>query len=108
MKSPPLQLARLLQEFFLNYLPKIRGVSVHTLHAYRDALRLLLAHVSRTHGLPIDRLTVEHLQVSEVLSFLDELERGRGNSAHTRNCRLIALRSFFKHALRQDPTNAEQ
>jgi integrase/recombinase XerD len=108
MKSPSLQLPRLLQEFFLNYLPKIRGVSAHTLHAYRDALRLFLAHVGRNRGLPIDRLSVEHLQVSEVLSFLEELERRRGNSAHTRNCRLIALRCFFKQALRQDPDHAEQ
>jgi site-specific recombinase XerD len=42
------------------------------------------------------------------LSFLEELERKRSNSIRTRNCRLIALRCFFRHALRHDPAHAEQ
>ena len=36
------------------------------------------------------------------------MELERGNSVRTRNCRLVALRCFFKHALRHDPTHAEQ
>lgn len=108
MKAPPSLLAHLLEEFFLNYLPKIRGVSPHTLHAYRDALRLYLSYVAQKRNCAVDRLSVEHLQVSLVLSFLEELERQRGNSVRTRNCRLIALRCFFKHALRHDPDHAEQ
>lgn len=108
MKSSPSLLAHLLEEFFLNYLPKIRGVSPHTLQAYRDALRLFLSQVARKHGCTIDRLAVEHLQVTDVLTFLEELERQRSNSIRTRNCRLIALRCFFKHALRRDPDHAEQ
>lgn len=108
MKSSPSLLAHLLEEFFLNYLPKIRGVSPHTLHAYRDALRLFLSHVAQRCGCAIDRLAVEHLQVAHVLTFLEELERQRSNSVRTRNCRLIALRCFFKHALRHDPDHAEQ
>jgi site-specific recombinase XerD len=51
---------------------------------------------------------VQDLQVTHVLTFLDELERQRGNSVHTRNCRLIASRCFFRHALRHDPDHAEQ
>ncbi len=108
MRSTPSLLAHLLEEFFLNYLPKIRGVSLHTLHAYRDALRLFLSHVAQRRGCTVDRLSVEHLQVTHVLTFLDQLERQRKNSIRTRNCRLIALRCFFKHALRFDPDHAEQ
>jgi site-specific recombinase XerD len=108
MKPSPSLLAHLLEDFFLNYLPKIRGVSPHTLHAYRDALRLFLSHVAQRRGCAIDRLSVEHLQVTHVLTFLDELERQRSNSIRTRNCRLIALRCFFKHALRHDPGHSEQ
>ncbi len=108
MKAPPSLLAHLLEEFFLNYLPKIRGVSPHTLHAYRDALRLFLSHVAQSRGCTIDRLSVEHLQVTHILTFLEDLERQRNNSIRTRNCRLMALRCFFKHALRHDPDHAEQ
>ena len=46
--------------------------------------------------------------MTHVLTFLEELERQRSNSIRTRNCRLIALRCFFKHALRHDPDHAEQ
>jgi integrase/recombinase XerD len=108
MKSPPSRLAQLLEEFFLNYLPKIRGASHHTLQAYRDALRLFLSHVAQRQGCTIDRLSMEQLQVNQVLSFLEKLERQRNNSIRTRNCRLMALRCFFKHALRHDPAHAEQ
>ena len=108
MKSRSSLLVHLLEEFFQNYLPKIRGVSPHTLHAYRDALRLFLLHVARKCNCPVDRLEGKHLAVTYVLSFLEELERQRSNSIRTRNCRLIALRCFFKHALRQDPDHAEQ
>ena len=108
MKGPPSLLAHLLEEFFLNYLPKVRGVSPHTLHAYRDGLRLFLSHVAQKRGCAMDRLAVEHLQVTHVLTFLEELERQRSNSVRTRNCRLVALRCFFKHALRHDPEHAEQ
>jgi len=108
MKPLPLKLGKLLQEFFLNHLPKVRGVSPHTLHAYRDALRLFLIHIAKRHGRSVDQLAVEHLQVSDVLDFLEKLEQSRGNSVRTRNCRLVALRSFFKHALRHEPGHAEQ
>ena len=39
---------------------------------------------------------------------LEELERQRSNSIRTRHGRLIALRCFFKHALRYDAAHAEQ
>ena len=108
MKSSHPGLAYLLEDFFLNYLPKIRGVSPHTLHAYRDALRLFLSHVAQRQGSTVDRLSMEQLQVTHVLTFLEELERQRSNCVRTRNCRLMALRCFFRHALRHDPAHAEQ
>src|SRR5207247_1012358 len=84
------------------------GASHHTVQAYRDALRLFLSHVAQRQGCTVDRLSMEQLQVNQVLSFLEELERQRNNSIRTRNCRLMALRCFFKHALRHDPAHAEQ
>lgn len=108
MKPSPSPLAHLLEAFFLDYLPNVRGVSPHTLHAYRDALRLFLSHLARRCGRDVDRLTVQDLVVPHVLTFLENLERERGNGIRTRNCRLVALRCFFKHALRHDPTHADQ
>ena len=92
MKPSSSPLAHLLEGFFLDYLPKVRGVSPHTLHAYRDTLRLFLSHVARRCGRAVDRLMVQDLLVNHVLAFLENLERERGNSVRTRNCRLVALR----------------
>ena len=108
MKSPPSSLAHLLEEFFLNYLPKVRGVSPHTLQAYRDALRLFLLHVAQKCDCTIDPPLRRALTSGLCFELPEELERRRNNSIRTRNCRLIALRCFFKHALRHDPEHAEQ
>jgi site-specific recombinase XerD len=37
------------------------------------------------------------------LTFLDDLERQRGNTARTRNARLVAIRSFFRYTAADDP-----
>ena len=38
----PTSLGRALRDFFLDYLPKVRGASPHTVLAYRDSFKLLL------------------------------------------------------------------
>jgi site-specific recombinase XerD len=43
-----------------------------------------------------------------VAGFLDYIEANRSNTAATRNCRRAALRSFFKHLLRNDPAHSLQ
>jgi site-specific recombinase XerD len=40
-----------------------------------------------------------------ILDFLDHLERNRGNGARTRNARLTAIRSFFRHVAASDPAS---
>jgi len=42
------------------------------------------------------------------LRFLDEIETGRGNSARTRNARLIAIRTFFRYVEYQVPACLDQ
>ena len=43
-----------------------------------------------------------------MLRFLDEIETGRGNSARTRNARLIAIRTFFRYVEYQVPACLDQ
>ena len=43
------------------------------------------------------QLQVEHLTAPRVVSFLERLQRQRGNSAATGNIRLAAIRSFFRY-----------
>ena len=84
-----------LHGFFTDHLPRQRAMSPHTLHSYRDSLKLLLRFVAgKKHD--HSTLTVEQLTVNQILDFLEYLESGRRNKACTRNVRLTAIHSFFR------------
>jgi len=100
--SPPL-FAGLLESFFRRRLTEQRNASPATVESYRDALRLLVHYVAdRTQRAPCT-LVVADFDRDVILDFLDQLERTRGNQAQTRNARLTAIRSFFRHIAASDP-----
>jgi site-specific recombinase XerD len=108
MKSRSNPLLRLVESFFRDYLAKMRGASPHTVKAYRDALRLFFVFIAERRKCAVAALQLEHLRVDAVSAFLDHLEAERANTAASRNYRLAALRSFFKHLVRHDLPHAEQ
>jgi site-specific recombinase XerD len=99
---------RLVESFFREHLHRVRGASRHTVLAYRDTLRLFFAFLADTRKCAVANLGVEDLTVERVIAFLDHLESDRGNRVATRNLRLIALRSFFRHLIRHDPPHSAQ
>lgn len=107
-KTGPQELFALVQSFFAEYLPRQRGASRHTVCAYRDAVRLLLEVTARRRGRDVAALELGDLDADAVAAFLDHIEVTRSNSAATRNCRRAALRSFFRHLLRNDPDHSLQ
>jgi site-specific recombinase XerD len=78
-----------------DYLPRQRALSLHTLHSYRDSLKLLLQFVAGKKADP-GQLTMEHMTYERVMAFLLHLETGRNNQVSTRNVRLSAIRAFFR------------
>lgn len=96
-------LAPLLQAFFSDRLQKQRQVSPHTIAAYRDTFRLLLAFAQKTLGKQPSDLLLADLDATLIGSFLSSLEVERKNSPRTRNARLAAIRSFFRFASLQAP-----
>src|SRR5215475_13070503 len=96
------ELFALVQSFFIEYLPRQRGASSHTIRAYRDALKLLLEFTAHRGHRDVSALALEDLDTKAVAAFLDHIQTSRSNSASTRNCRRTAIRSFFKHLLRND------
>ena len=66
----------------------------------------------RVHGAtprPGCRLAgVGDLDADAIAAFLDHIEVERSNSAATRNCRRAAIRSFFKHLVRNDLAHSQQ
>ena len=87
-------IAPLLKRYFSHYLPVQKGLSLNTVCAYRDAIKLLLCHVADTRSESVDALTVEAIDEKAVLSFLDSVENDRGCTKRTRNARLAAIRSL--------------
>jgi integrase/recombinase XerD len=89
-------LAPLLQGFFTDKLMQHLQASEHTIAAYRDTFKLLLAFAEQRRGRRPDHLRIADLDAPLIGAFLQHLEVTRGNTVATRNARLAALRSFFR------------
>jgi len=91
-----MKLSPCIRQFFDQYLPHIKGVSEHTVQAYRDAFRLFMPFAAKFYNIKIRSLRVEHLSSELIIAFLEDLQRKRKNLVKTRNQRLAALKSFAK------------
>ena len=96
----------LLERFFTQRLIAQRRVSSHTVASYRDTFRLLLQFTEKRLRKPPSKLALTDLDPSLIGAFLDELEKDRGNSARSRNLRLSAIRSFYRYAALEEPTQS--
>ncbi len=99
-------LAPTLQAFFTDRLLRQRQASPHTVAAYRDTMRLVVAFASDRLNVEPSKLEVDHIDSKLVADFLDHLEHDRGNGARTRNARLSAIRSLFRYAALRHPEHA--
>jgi integrase/recombinase XerD len=99
-------LAPTLEAFFTSRLINEKGVSQHTIAAYRDTFRLLLGFAHERTGKQPAALELEDLDAHLITAFLDHLEHGRGNSPRTRNARLAAIHSLFRYAVLRHPEHA--
>jgi integrase/recombinase XerD len=100
---PRIPLGPTLRRYFCEYLVSQRDLSPRTIESYRDTFRLLLGFLERRYRIKPDVVCVDDLDAPRVLMLLDDLERQRGNTARTRNARLVAIRSFLRFAAAHDP-----
>lgn len=96
-------LGHYLRSFFEDHLIKQRNVSPHTVLAYRDAIKLFLLFGARRCGKSVAALAVDDLDADAVVAFLEYLEAERKVSAATRNHRLAALHSLYRHIAGLNP-----
>ena len=83
-----------------------RQVSGHTVAAYRDTFRLLLAFARARTGTAPCELRLDDLDADLVGAFLEHLRSDRRNGARTRNARLAAIHSLFRYAAFRHPEHA--
>jgi integrase/recombinase XerD len=88
----------LLRQFFANW-RATQQVSLHTITAYRDTLKLLLHFIAKERRVTIDQITFEAFSPETILAFLEHLQKERPNTTRTRNARLAAIRTFLRFCL---------
>ncbi|ABF08127.1 MULTISPECIES: tyrosine-type recombinase/integrase [Pseudomonadota] len=96
-------LPSIIHRYFLEYLPRHKGLQSSSIRSYRDSLRLFLIFVAGTHRLGVSELVLEHLDYPAVQAFLHSMEADRGNAISTRNQRLAALHVFYEYVGRTVP-----
>jgi site-specific recombinase XerD len=105
MKTDP-NFAGLLQSFFTDRLMRQRQASPNTIASYRDSFCLLFKFALQRLNKAPSMLSIEDLDAPFIGTFLDHLEKDRGNSARSRNVRLAAIHSFFKYFALHDPSHS--
>jgi site-specific recombinase XerD len=101
-------LAYWLHAFFHDWLAQQRNLSHHTIKSYRDTWRLFLRFVAGRKRRSVSDLLLEDLTEQEVLAFLQHGEQERKITIGTRNCRLAAVRSFFRFVADREPSAVAQ
>ena len=96
-------LGPVLQRYFCHYLIGQRNLSPRTISSYRDCFKLLIRFLEQNRGIEAEALRVADLDAPNILAFLENLERRRGNCARSRNARLAAIRSLLRYAASTDP-----
>ena len=99
-------LAPILQSFFTERLHQQRQASAHTIATYRDAIRLLVVYAADQTAKAPSVMDIADLDAPLIGAFLNHLEAGRKNSVRTRNARLAAVHSLFRHAALHRPDDA--
>jgi len=94
---PPNKLAFRLRGYFTDHLPRVRGMSPHTIHSYRDSLMLFLRFLTSERKSRVQDLDLNGIEPDDVIAFLAYLEEVRKNGVTTRNVRLAAIHAFFRY-----------
>ena len=102
------RLAYWLHAFFHEWLAEQRNCSRHTVLSYRDTWRMFLRFVAERRHRSVSALALADLTADDVLAFLKYVETQRRTSIGTRNCRLAAIRSFFRYVADHEPLAAMQ
>ena len=101
-------LAPHLTQFLREYLPRQRAMSVQTSDTYAYAFQLLVCFAARRLKTTPSALSIEQLDATLILGFLEHLEKEHGNCARTRNSRLAAIKTFFRFLEYRLPSCLEQ
>lgn len=108
MRGSTPALGAVLASFFNDHLRLRKGLRPNSITSYADALRLFLQFAATARQKKITQLGLDDLDAETVSSFLNSLEKTRGNAVPSRNQRLAALRTFFEYVAQRFPDRLAQ
>lgn len=97
----------LIQRFFLERLINQQRVSYYTIQSYKDTFRILLKYIKDELGTKPDAITMEIIDASTIVGFMNYLENIRKNKCKTVNNRLAAIKSFMEYVSYEAPEYLE-
>lgn len=106
MKSIKINLPLLIKKYFFEYLPMQRSCSPNTISAYSRTFALLLKYLRQYRNVRPDRVGIDDLSAKNIIDFLNDIQKTRGNADSTRNARLAAIHSFVNYLLTVHPVLA--
>ena len=98
---------------FLNYLSGAKGYSINTIKAYKVNLLMFFKFIISYMNLKIEvkqinTLVLLQVKKSDVIAFLVHCGFTRENNANTRQCKLAAIRTFYKWLFATIPRGYEK
>ena len=96
-----------IRRFLCSYLTDVRNLSANTVKAYRDAIRMLIAHICQSKRMEADSILITDVTSEAIISMLDNVEQKRGCSIKTRNLRLSAFVALAKFVASNSPEHIE-
>ncbi len=99
----PTDFAYSLTSYLSKYLPGEVGASSNTIQSYRDTFSILIKYCASEKNIAAEKLTLHHLDMKLIGSFLNWLEEERKCCILTRNQRLAAIHAFFKYLQVEQP-----
>ena len=92
-----------LTNYLTVYLSGTKNFSIHTIHSYRDAFKLLLKYCEEELQLSAGKLRLHMITPEMISGFIQWLKNSRGNSDATANQRLDVIHAFFKYLQSREP-----
>lgn len=105
IKDP--ELYKLMKSFLTAYLTDIKQKSVHTIHAYRDALNLYMEFLDKKKSIKLKDACISDFNQKNASAFLRWLHDDRGNESSTINQRLSHIKGFCRYIQKKDVLSFE-
>ena len=96
------QFWKYVRDYLTVHLPRIRGLSAHTVQSYRHSVRSFCVFLEEHSGIKFSNISFDHLSRDSVNKYVQWLAGTRRCAVATCNLRLSALKSLLRYCADED------